>query len=501
MVADKLIAYIGTLTVTQGRLAGESMPVFPWERRFIKGAFAEGVIESAISVGRGNGKTTLVAALACAAIDGPLAFPRAETVVVASSFDQSKITFNHVLAFLREKYGAELEDKSLWRIQDSANRAHITNRTNGATLKCIGSDPRRAHGLAPVLILADEGAQWPETTAEAMMAALRTALGKLPDARLIALGTRPSDEMHWFGRMLAGGADYCQTHAAEPDNPKFQRRTWLKANPSLRYMPDLERVIRREAKKAQRDPVLLASFEALRLNLGTSDTVRQVLLDVDLWRGIEGNADAEGRAYWGIDLGTSAAQSAVCAYWPATGRLEALAAFPAEPGLKERGLKDGVADLYSLCEKRGELIQCGGAAVSINELIQEARERFGQPVGIASDRWRESELRDALKASGIPVTKLELRGMGYKDGAEDVRAFRRWCLEGKVTPVKSLLLTSAISEARTVADTAGNAKLAKGAEGGRRLRARDDAAAAAILVVGMSARYPQKQRKVYMGMV
>ncbi len=102
MVADKLIAYIGTLTVTQGRLAGEPMPVFPWERRFIKVAFVEGVIESAISVGRGNGKRTLVAALASAAIDGPLAFPRAETVVVASSFDQSKISFNHVIAFLRE---------------------------------------------------------------------------------------------------------------------------------------------------------------------------------------------------------------------------------------------------------------------------------------------------------------------------------------------------------------------------------------------------------------
>ena len=147
MIAAKLIAYIGTLTVTQGRMAGQRLPVFPWERRFIRGAFAEGVVDSAISVGRGNGKTTLVAALACAAIDGPLAYPRAGTVVVASSFDQSKITFNHVLAFLREKYGADLEDKSLWRIQDSANRAHITNRTNDATLKCIGSDLRRAHGL------------------------------------------------------------------------------------------------------------------------------------------------------------------------------------------------------------------------------------------------------------------------------------------------------------------------------------------------------------------
>ena len=56
--------------------------------------------------------------------------------------------------------------------------------------------------------------------------------------------------------------------------------------------------------------------------------------------------------------------------------------------------------------------------------------------------------------------------MGWKDGAEDVRLFRRWCLEGKVTPVPSLLLASAIGEARTVSDVAGNSKLAKGTEGG-----------------------------------
>ena len=33
----------------------------------------------------------------------------------------------------------------------------------GARVRCIGSDPRRAHGLAPVLVLADEPAQWPES--------------------------------------------------------------------------------------------------------------------------------------------------------------------------------------------------------------------------------------------------------------------------------------------------------------------------------------------------
>ena len=32
-----------------------------------------------------------------------------------------------------------------------------------------------------------------------------------------------------------------------------------------------------------------------------------------------------------VDLGTSAAMSAVASYWPGGGRLESLAAFPAEP--------------------------------------------------------------------------------------------------------------------------------------------------------------------------
>ena len=50
------------------------------------------------------------------------------------------------------------------------------------------------------------------------------------------------------------------------------------------------------------------------------------------------------------------------------------------------------------------------------------------------------------------------------------------------------LLAAAMSEARCAVDPAGNAKLAKGKEGGRRMRARDDAAAAAILAVAIGVR-------------
>ena len=47
-----------------------------------------------------------------------------------------------------------------------------------------------------------------------MMAALETAMGKIPDSRMMVIGTRPADESHFFARMLAGGAGYSQLHAA-----------------------------------------------------------------------------------------------------------------------------------------------------------------------------------------------------------------------------------------------------------------------------------------------
>ena len=412
-----LLDYLEGLTVSQGRMAGLPFPVLPWERRFIRGAFAPHAIESALSVGRGNGKTTLTAGIAAAALDGPLVMPRSETVIVASSFEQGRISFGHVYAFLQEVHGDELQDKRKWRVWDSANKAWIQNRENGAIVKAIGSDPRRAHGLAPGLVLADEPAQWEPSRSEAMIAALRTGLGKIPNGRLIALGTRPADAQHWFSQMLDGGGDYSQVHMARPDDPPFRKRTWARANPSLDFMPDLERTIRREAFRARQGPERMASFRALRLNLGTSDVVSQYLLAVETWRRIEGQADAVGKPYWGVDLGTSAAQSAVVAYWPSTGRLEALAAFPVEPSLEDRGVSDGVGRLYAECARRGELITTGGSAVDISELLTAALDLFGTPAGIASDRWREAELRDALKAARIPLTRLSMRGQGWKDGS------------------------------------------------------------------------------------
>ena len=183
-----VLTYLESLTVTQGPQRGELFEVLPWERRFLRGVF--GVEDDvALSVARGNGKTCLVAAIACAILDpeGPLHAEAEATdaVVAASSFGQGLKPFRHVQRFLAAK-GYDLSDRKVWRVQDSMNAAAIEYRRSRVTLACIGSDPRRAHGAAPSVVFADELAQWEPSKTAPMLAALRTGMGKdrgLPDDR------------------------------------------------------------------------------------------------------------------------------------------------------------------------------------------------------------------------------------------------------------------------------------------------------------------------------
>ena len=476
--------YIGGLTLAGGDRDGERFTVLPWERRFLSGAFRQPG-DAGLTVARGNGKSALLAAVASAVVDpaGPLTGRRREVVVSAASFEQGRVIYEDVLAFLGARY--DLGDRAEWRKQDSANRATLEFRASGARVRCIGSEPGNAHGLRPALALLDEPAQWAPATRDRMVAAVRTGLGKVPGSKLVALGTRPADSEHWFSRLLAT-APYAQVHAAPLDAPPFQKRTLRRANPSYDHLPSLQAQLAEEAVDARRDPDALASWRALRLNQGTDDVSRAVLLDADAWRRASAlpgpDPDARGGYVLGLDLGTSAAMSAAAAYHR-DGRLEAVAAFPELPGLAERGLSDGVGRLYLRMAERDELIVAGRRVADISALLTEALARWGRPAAVVCDRWRAAELTEILEGLRFPTAALIVRGQGYMDGGADVRDFRRAVLGDLVRPAESLLLTSALAEARVVSDPAGNSKLSKGSQGGRRSRARDDAAAATILAV------------------
>ena len=389
-LATQLAAYIEGLVLSQGRYAGQPFVLQAWERRFLRGAFKPGVMDAALSLGRGCGKSTFVGAIAaaCVDVDGPLQANRAESVVVASSFEQAMIVFRHTLAFLQptlQKHG--VGPKGRYRVQDSANRASITDTTTGAMLRCIGSDPARSHGLAPRLIILDESAQFPPGNIDRMVASLETSRGKIPDSRMLWLGTRAASGTHPFEKMLLpGGADYRQVHAADPSDNPFSIKSWRKANPGLDHLPDLLAALRKESARAAKDGEKLASFRALRLNLGVSDIRESWLMDPDTWASIErSDTPKVGKYYLGIDLGENASMSCAAAYWPETGALQAIGVFPEEPPLLQRGHSDGVGELYLRAEARGELYQAGELVSDPAELLRLALEQWGRPTKIVCD--------------------------------------------------------------------------------------------------------------------
>ena len=270
-------------------------------------------------------------------------------------------------------------------------------------------------------------------------------------------------------------------------------------------MPSLLSEIAAEARRAKKNPALLSGFRALRLNMGTSPVNRAHVIDGDTWASAtRDDTERAGAFVLGIDLSDGAAQSAAAGYWRQTGRLEGMATFPAIPSLAERGLRDGVGKLYLRCEKRGELFVTPGRAVDVGALLRRVLAEWGTPAVIVADRFRERDLRQALDAVAFPQASLIMRGMGWFHGSEDIRGIRRAFLEDKVHPTSSLLLAAAFREAVTMANPAGDEKLAKNTQNGRRLRARDDSAAAAILAIGEAERRwpdgePEIDHSIYYG--
>ena len=187
----------------------------------------------------------------------------------------------------------------------------------------------------------------------------------------------------------------------------------------------------------------------------------------------------------------------VACYWPYTGRVEALAAFPELPSLADRSRTDA-AD-YGTMHADGDLLVMGRRVVPVADLIREALRRFGRPVRIVADYHHERELREALDAADFPPAVLVTASMGgLKDSPGRVRDFRRSVKGGKVWAKPRLLIRQSLANARTVSDSMGEERLIKGGVSGRKRTARDDVAVAIVAAISegsrMSAEAPRRRR-------
>jgi phage terminase large subunit-like protein len=265
---ERVIAFVQSLPCSAGPLAGTRFVLRPWQKKFLKAVYATDkndrrIVRTAVlSVGRGNGKTTLAAALALCHLAGPESESRGEVYSAANDRFQASRIHAEMAAIID-------------RVQWLSKRVTIRRFTKelediggtGSLYAALSADAPTKHGLAPSFVVYDELGQ---AGSRDLLEAFQTAMGKRAEPLLLVISTQaPKDEaplsmlidygLRVQRREIADPTFHLTLYAGPADADPWKPATWRKANPAIGDFRSLEDV-KRLAVQAQRMPAAEASF-------------------------------------------------------------------------------------------------------------------------------------------------------------------------------------------------------------------------------------------------
>ena len=458
----------------------------PFQKRFIKGAFAPGIRRAALCLSRGQGKSTLAAHILqrCLTEGDTLNVPGAEYILLAQSLEGAKLVFQP----LREALG----DGGDYRYAESTTRMSILHKASGTSLRVISSKGKSAMGLGArnPLVIADEVGSWEVNSL--MHDALEGALGK-PDSdmRIIYLSTLAPEgvEGHWWHSLVTGGStDDTFVMSLRGDLEKWDQASEIRrVNPLKWHYPASRKTLLAERDKAREDPRLKAFFCSYWLNAPSRDE-SETLLTLSDWQLAVARepGSRDGQPIVGLDMGQNRAWCGAIAIYP-SGLIDAVAMCPGIPSIEQQERRD-IVDKGSYAK----LVHLGLLRPADDLRVPEARmvldmilEQWGKPSLLISDRARAEEVKDAIKGR----VKHEVRVTRWFQAADDVRALRKCVKDGpfSVNPDARLLIEASLAVAKIKNDDQGSFHLVKN---GTANKSRDDIAAALTLGAGAWTRKP-----------
>ena len=469
------------LVVPEGPLRGQPFTVADWQEDFIRRGLAPGIGIAVLSVARKNGKTALLAALLLAHLSesGPFHVPNWRAIALSLT--------GKLAGELRRAVALTAEASGLADVREvKAPAPGGIKGAAGAELEILAADKAGAHSVGADLVVIDELGLIPESKRDVVDSCYSCVSAR--GGRVFAISIR--GRAPYMGELEDLAREdpsvvFVEYAPADPDPARDDEAAWRQANPGLGTIKDWDYMRRRSRQAAQ--PESLGGFRTHDLNL-PGDPDAEPICTPDQWAACE-TAELPARGgpcALGWDLGGAVSMTAAAAYWPQTRRLEVWCAFPAEPDLRRRGETDGVGSFYDTLHREGELVTYPGRVTPADEfLAQVAGDLAGERIAhIAADRYRKAEVEDALRKRGLAWAP-RWRGQGWRDGAEDVRAFQRALLAERVRCAPSRAVRAAIAESRLVRDEAGNPKLDKS-----RRRGRIDALQAVLLAVSGASTAP-----------
>jgi phage terminase large subunit-like protein len=348
-LAAQVIAFCESLPVTKGILAGSKMLLLPAQVAFIQAVWGEGraVRTAVLSMPRKSGKSGLAAALALAALSGPLAEPRGQVYSAANDRKQASIIFDEMVAIIEQvKY---LSD----RVNIRRFTKELEDFTNGSTYAALSADVPNKLGLSPSLVIMDELGAGKDRH---LFDALDTSMaGRAKPLMLIISTQAPTDE-HLLSELIDYGLA-CQRgefvdpsfhlalYAAPEDADPWSPAVWAACNPALGLFQAREEV-ERHAAQARNMRGKEAVFRNLILNQRVQTAAH--FIPFSEWKACNGKprADLRGRPCWaGLDLSFTSDLSALVLVFPddETGGIDILGRFylPAD-NLAEKADEDRV---------------------------------------------------------------------------------------------------------------------------------------------------------------
>ena len=467
------------------------LDLLPFQRRFLAAALRPSTRIAALSLPRGNGKSTLAAYIAQRLLTpgDPLHVPGTESHIIAASLGQSRRTTFKLLRQLFEN----IDD---YKIADNQNDSRVYHKPSKTIVSVLAANYRTAQGLVDVpLVICDEPGSWDTTGGlqcwEAIEGALRkpTMPGK-PRMRILAIGTLGPALDGWWHDMIRGGSTrttYVQALIGDRDKWDSLREL-RRVNPLVARYPEQWRELRDLLDKSRRDSREKSAFITRHLNQPTPDEGKALLTlaEWDLCLAREAPPRV-GRPVVGLDMGGGRAWSSAVGMWP-NGRVEAIALAPGFPDIQEQERRDIVPrGTYQKLVDAGLLIQATGYHSPPVGMLLDAIKDW-RPLSLTSDRFRADDVMDAR-----PPCRVIFRAMMPSEKSQDIRALRRMSSDGPIAPAPESrsLLEASLAVAVVAHDKRGNVELVKS---GNNNCSRDDVAAALVLAAGAFERRPRPRK-------
>jgi phage terminase large subunit-like protein len=460
--AAQFADWLAAVFVVPGGLSrGKPFTLHPFQMEFLRGYLSRDADgsptyrTSIFSVGRKNGKSTLVAAILLGHMlpDSPLYIPNFRAAIAAPTSKHSKLLAD-AAAELMVAAGRGDECRVLWHPAPGRLIAGTGTVLLSSGAKSAG------HGQDLDLAVVDEAGLLPTRQTEVISNYFDSLATK--DGQLLLLGTRGDSPE--FNRIIDAKdpRTFKAVFGAELGDDPSDPAVWAKANPGLGAIKS--RRFMEDAYEKAAAGGSLAAFQAWQLNMRL-DPSRELLLDYrtvakaysDTAEPLPGES-----CFVGLDLGGAASMTAAVVVFE-SGCIRLIGAFPsADMNLIDRGKRDLVGDLWQRCADTGEIFQTSGSVSDLAEFLPELVKLIGpHPVrSVTADRYREEECRTALYKAGI-AWPVNFRSNGPKDGSADIMATRKLFLAGAVKLKRSILLEGSLGEADVRVAQTGSTRLDK----------------------------------------